>query len=384
VACERKRHVASEADGNSIARSVEWKTVISDFMGEENSPSAVSPDCRCTPLIVGIRRGATAWHAPFDCNGRGDPMRLFVVFTSLLVVGSLCTPAPSSASTVMAHTTASACNAPLFLELRPGPVPGGMGLQNQTPARDIPPTPVVMHLPLYPTAAPSTEFIPNDVPLTIPPSYRKVAVDEFAIPVQLNIVLTWYQRNLVPCGFELSINSPVQQHGGPPYASLYFTSRDGLRSVTLTFRPVSPRLTLVRYLVQALDLPPRPAASFLHGPFVRVSVFYQSQGAVVAMDHVYRFVINWQPTITQLVRSINRPTGIAVCCWGGGGAVIMTEKAVLSFVRTDGGIRRVSVGGVYGGIVVGRTRRLDDTDSRVERLVDRLVHARCHPDHGCS
>jgi hypothetical protein len=310
-------------------------------------------------------------------------MRWFVVFTSLLVVGSLCTPAPLPASTVMAHPATTACQAPLFLELRPGPVPGGVGQRNQAPARDIPPTPVDMHLPLYPIAAPSTEFIPNDGPLTLPPSYRKVAVVEFAIPFALSIVSAWYETNMVPCGFELSVNSPVQQHGGPPFASLIFTSRDSLRSVTLTFRPVSSRLTLVRYLVQALDLPPRPAASFLHGPFVRVAVLYQSQGTVVSMHHVYRFVINWQPTITQLVRSVNRPTGIAVCCWGGGGGVIMTEWAVLSFVRTDGGIRRVSVGGVYGGLVVGRTRRLDDTDSHVERLVDRLVHARCHPAHGC-
>ena len=58
--------------------------------------------------------------------------------------------------------------------------------------------------------------------------------------------------------------------------------------------------------------------------------------------------------------------------------------AVLSFVRADGGIRRVSVGGAIDRIVVGHTRPLEDKNFRVERLVDRLVHARCHPAQGCS
>jgi hypothetical protein len=179
-------------------------------------------------------------------------------------------------------------------------------------------------------------------------------------------------------------SQPIQQHGGPPYAALFFTSRDGLRRLSLAFRPVSPRLTLVRYLVQALDLPPRPAASFLHGPFVRVSVFYQSSGVIPASNHVYRFTINWQPTITSLVRAVNRPTRIAVCCIGVGRVVIMTEKATLSFIRTDGGIRRVRVGGVFDRIVVGHTRPLDDTNLRVEHLVDRLVTRRCRGSHACA
>ena len=310
-------------------------------------------------------------------------MRMFVLFTPLLMVGALCPPAPTSASTVISRTAVAACNAPLTLLLRPGLVPGP-GAQNGPAARDIPPNLIVTHLPLYPTAALSTGHVPLFNFQTLPPAYRKIAVIEFALPAGLRTAMGWYSRTMQVCGFAINRSGSFPRPGRPPLAALFFTSRDGLRSVSLTFLPISRNLTLVRYLVQVLDLPPRPAASVLHGPFVRVAVFYQSLGASQSMSHVYHFVIKWQPTIVQLVRSINRVTRIAVCCLSTGGAVVMTEWAVLSFVRADGGVRRVSVGGAIDRIVVGHTRPLEDTNFRVERFIDRLVHARCRPTHGCS
>jgi hypothetical protein len=74
-----------------------------------------------------------------------------------------------------------------------------------------------------------------------------------------------------------------------------------------------------------------------------------------AAHHVYRFTINWQPTIARLVRSVNTLTQIAVSGPGfaSGGVVIFTERIILSFVRTDGEIRHVTVGGVLHEVVVG-------------------------------
>jgi hypothetical protein len=241
-----------------------------------------------------------------------------------------------------------------------------------------------MHLPLYPAAARSSAPIPNDDFQFIPPAYRKHAIAEFAIPAGYKAVSSWYAWNLAPCGFEVSGSAPMQQHGGPPFAGLFFTSRDGLRWVSLTFRPVSPHLTLVRYVVQALDLPPRPAESFLHGPFVSVSVLYTSSDVIPGSKHLYRFTINWKPTISRLVRSVNAPMRIYVLGLGSGGVVLFTERAVLSFVRADGGIRHVTVGGVFHDVVVGHTHPLVDTNGRVLHLVDRLVTRHCRGSHTCA
>jgi len=206
---------------------------------------------------------------------------------------------------------------------------------------------------------------------------------EFAIPAGYARASNWYRRSLASCGFFVTSEAPLQQHGGPPYTGLFFTSRDGLRWPALIFRPVSPHLTLARYVVQALDLPPRPAASFLRGPFLRVAVLYRSAGALPSMNHVYRFTITWPATIARLVAAVNRLTRIAVSGLGVGGTVIMTERAVLSFVRTDGGARLVTVGGMLDEVVVGRTRPLEDTDGAVMRLVHRIVVRRCQTSHAC-
>jgi hypothetical protein len=305
-----------------------------------------------------------------------------------ITVAALLLPAagsmPNRTSVSIVHASAATCFAPLTLELRPGPVPGGVGLLNGAPARDIPPNPVVTHLPLYPTAAPSTGRIPPYNFQTFPPAYRKIALIEFALPTGLSAAMGWYGRAMQGCGFVNNGSASFPGSGRPRFAALFFTSRDSLRYVSLTFRPVSPHLTLVRYLVQTLDLPPRPAASFLHGPFVRVAVFYQSQGVISGSNRQYRFTINWQPTIARLVRSVNTLTQIAVSGLGSGGVVLFSETVVLSFVRTDGGIRHVMVGGVLQEVVVGHSRPLVDTNDKVLRLVDRLVHARCHPAQGCS
>lgn len=228
---------------------------------------------------------------------------------------------------------------------------------------------MIVHLPLYPGAVDSTTPIPNDTFQNFPAAYRKLSIAEFAIPAGYTVVSDWYGRSIAACGYVVNGTSPLQQHGGPPFAALFFLSRDGLRSVSLTFRPVSRYITLVRYLVQVLDLPPRPSASFLYGPFVRVSVLYHSQGVMPASHHVYRFTINWQPTITRVMRAVNGPIRIYVP----------------SSERTDGGIRQVRVvNGPPYDIVVDHSRPLVDINGQLLRLVDRLGHARCHPTHGCS
>lgn len=277
----------------------------------------------------------------------------------------------------------SGCPATLMLELRPRPIPG-LSYRNGPPARDIPPRPLTVHLPVYPTAMPSYQPIaPDGVSQIFPPAYRKVAVAEFSVAVGYGSVAAWYRRTLPRCGLWLDVETPLQRHGGFPFAGLGFFSRDGLRMLSLTFRPVTPGLTLVRYDMQALDLPPRPADSFLHGPFVRVSVLYQSSGVLPSSQRTLCFTVTWPATIARLVAAVNRPAQIFVSGLGGGGGVVFSESAVLTFVRADGGARRVRVGGVLIRLIVGHTRPLDDS-SGLLRVVDRLVAHRCGHARTCA
>jgi hypothetical protein len=148
------------------------------------------------------------------------------------------------------------------------------------------------------------------------------------------------------------------------------------------FRPLAQRTTAVLYFAQTLDLPPRPAASYLRGPFTRVNVHYQSIGVLPKSNHRYNFTIVWPATIARLVAAINRPTRIWVLI-GSGGTVLFSESAELSFIRQDSGVRKVSVGGVLDRIIVGHTHPVADINARVIKLVARIAHRRCRSAESC-
>lgn len=297
------------------------------------------------------------------------------IFTLAAGIGPCACPA-ALAAPVHGGARQSGCSAPLTLVLRPGPVPGAT-TRNGPPARDIPPGPVAVHLPLFAGAAPA-RALRLESGFVLPASYRKVAVAGFSVPATSTAAIAWYRMALSACGYNIygqSYFSPAQ------YRDLDATFRQGLGALAVTFHPLSPGVTLVTYVVQVLDLPPRPKASFLHGPFVRVGVVFRSSGVVPAANYVDRFTITWAPTIARLVAAINSATQIFVPDLGAGGTVLVSTHAVLSFTRAGGGVRQVRVGGDLNTLVVGRTRPLDDPDGRVIRLVGRLAAHRC-PERG--
>jgi len=274
------------------------------------------------------------------------------------------------------------CQRSLTLVLRTGPVPPADAEWNRPTARDIPPGPVIERFPLYPGAVPSGVAMPPHAVIGILPTYRKVARAEFELPAGYRTVSAWYRHALTACGLSIDETMPLQQHGGPQFAGLGSMSPDWLNQLTLIFRPLSPTTTAVLYVAQTLDLPLRPASSLLHGPFTRVAVEYQSSGALPHSNHLYRFSITWPGTITRLVAAINGPTRIWVPV-GTGGAIAFSESVRLSFVRRDGGVRPVSVGGVVDRLAVGRSRPLVDMNGRVLKLLARIVQWRCHVTGAC-
>jgi hypothetical protein len=224
--------------------------------------------------------------------------------------------------------------------------------------------------------------MPPHAVIGILPSYRKVARAEFQLPAGYQTVSTWYRHALAGCGILINGTMPLQQHGGPRFAGLEYISPDWLNRLTLIFRPLSPATTAALYVAQTLDLPPRPASSLLNGPFTRVAVDYQVAGVLPQSNHRYRFTITWPATIARLVAAINRPTRIWVPV-GAGGTVLSSQSVRLSFVRRDGGVRVVFVGGVLDRIIVGRTRPLVDPNGRVLKLLTRIVRHRCQAAGTC-
>lgn len=275
------------------------------------------------------------------------------------------------------------CTGGLTLSLQPGIVPPADAAWNGPPARDLPPGPLLARLPLYPGAAPSSTTMPAHALTGLPPGYRKVARAEYQVDADYRTVSAWYRAALAACRLTLVETMPLQQHGGPRFAGLGFETRDGLGRVTLVFRPLAPRLTALLCFAQELDLPPRPVASLLRGPFPRVEVDYRAGGPLPASHRHDRFTLVWPPTVNALVQAIDRPTRMWVPI-GSGGTVVFSQSATLSFVRRDGTARRVFVGGVLDRLVVGHTRPLVDPDGAVLRLVARLVSRRCARPGACG
>jgi hypothetical protein len=242
---------------------------------------------------------------------------------------------------------------------------------------------VIERFPLYPGSVPSSVSVPPDALMGLPPAYRKVAQAEFQVPAGYQSLAAWFQRALEACGLGVESVVPLQQHGGPPYAGLNLVSRDGLSRLSLVFRPLSAQSTAVLYVAQTLDLPPRPASTYLRGPFVRVDVTVHMYNVNQARDHFWRFTITWPATIARLVRSINSPTQVYPGLLGGGGAVIASEKATLSFVRQDGGARAVRLSTIVGTENIGRAETLS-LATRVLRLVNRIAWRRCGGGTACG
>jgi hypothetical protein len=300
-----------------------------------------------------------------------------IVFATLLLLPL----APRCAGTTPAQARgidALSCSGGLELMLRPGPVPPAGAIWNKPPARDIPPGPVIERFPLYPGAVASRVALPP-LPVigALPPDYRKVARADFQVSAPYQMLSAWYRRNLAGCRFYAVEFVPLQRHGGAPYAGLGFDSPAGPSELTLIFRPLSTNLTGVLYFAQTLDLPPRPAASFLHGPFTRVRVDFRQSGGPTSGEYEDRFTIVWPATIVRLVKLINRPTRIWVVLPGGVGTPFFVQTATLSFQRRDGGVRKVFVGGAFDQLIVGHTRPLVDRHVRVLRLAARITHRRC-------
>jgi len=138
--------------------------------------------------------------------------------------------------------------------------------------------------------------------------------------------------------------------------------------------------TLIGYGVLDETLPPRPIASYLHGPFSRVNIAYRLSPSAPSSQtaHIIHLSITDPATIHRLVRRINSLTDILAGFRSGpsGGG---DGPAWLTFVRPDG--RHIGVFDTFLGLRVQHTRTLFD-GNRVWPLISKLVK-RCLTQHAC-
>jgi hypothetical protein len=279
---------------------------------------------------------------------------------------------PAGTSTVIA--TPPGCVAPLTLSLQPG-LPY-LAHVVPKPSPDIPPGPVVIHVPLYPGALPTTQQAGGPIGAPASP-YLKAATATYALPTDAGTATSWYQQQFARCGYRVSAHGQTSTAQGVS-TSVEFTSTSNPNlTVQLAFQDTAGG-SLVLYVAEDVTVPPRPPGSYLPRDVVRVNVTYLlplPQKPVVIHGRIiqgrlHRAITN-PAAIHTLVAAINAlrqiVAGVHTCPAGNG------QSATMIFVRRN--VRTVQV---YDdpycmGVVVGHYPPLIDEGRRVWNTITALM-----------
>jgi hypothetical protein len=244
------------------------------------------------------------------------------------------------------------------------------------PSPDIPPGPVVIHVPLYPGALPTTQQVSGPIGVRASP-YVKAAAAMYALPTDAGTATVWYQEQFAGCGYRVSAHGQESTAQGLA-TSVAFTSGSNTNlTVQLAFQDTA-RGCLVLYVAEDVTVPPRPPGSYLPRDIVRVNVTYLlplPQKPVVIQGRVIQGrlhrTITKPAAIHTLVAAINAlrqiVAGVHTCPADNG------QAATLIFVRRNGRTVRVYDEPVCVGVVVGRYPPLIDEGRRVWTTITALI-----------
>jgi hypothetical protein len=269
--------------------------------------------------------------------------------------GWLIAVSPAGAAAPAGHAPVSTqCSAPLSLALQPG-----LSFQDLhvTPAADMPTTRVIIHVPLYPGATPSTRDV-NRPFLEYPATpYLQTAVAEYDVAAGEDRVEVWYQQRFLACGYGVSGSGTASQSGSEISFGYWFVSTyDPHQSVSIAFEPDGAGGTLIVYLAEAVVLPPRPADSYLPTDMTRVKVTFTYRDISGGLETIHRTLVKpWQ--LKRLVRAVNALTDVAS---GPRACAAEGPLATLVFTTRDGKRIRVKNDPACWLVTVGTTRALDD------------------------
>ncbi len=284
----------------------------------------------------------------------------------LLSVGAMGSALPPVSAT-------GVCSAGLVLTLHPG-LPASMQHLPPGIARDIPRTPVSVSVPLYPGARSLAQFVASAIPEYPPDPYLQTGVAEYQTAGSVDIVQAWYRKAFVACGWRTA--GSMTTNASALTSGITFASIDTPNlTMEMTFGDTPSGGAYIAYGAEELTYPPRPASSYLRGPFSAVHIALRrsmvQKGQLVS--HIVRSTVIARPLITQLVQSINALTGYYTVSGNCRGGLRLVNPAWLSFVRRDGSVAYAYESqGCGEGLSVNGVGWLMD-DGRVWNLIGLVV-----------
>ncbi len=244
-------------------------------------------------------------------------VKTVVSWLGILCMMQLLAPASLRAATVDATPAATGCSAPLMLTLRPGLIEPNNHV-SMPAAPNIPPRPVVIQVPLYPGATPSSLPMPHAAYSYPASQYLKAATAEYAISTDWTTASNWYRQALMACGYTLAGSGSSGVHGVT--VSIGLAMRDPMHApleVELAFTHGPAGKTLVLYVAYTITLPPQPA--MVPGTPRTVEILsYRAlvQGQLAASRPNKYVIVRDSQSIRALIHHLNSlppPGGVMSC-----------------------------------------------------------------------
>jgi hypothetical protein len=239
------------------------------------------------------------------------------LWLAILCMVQLLVPASLQAASVGAVSIVSGCSAPLKLTLRPGLTEPNNRV-SMPAAPNIPPGPVVIQVPLYPGATPSSLPMPHAAYSYPASQYLKAATAEYEVSTDWTTASNWYRQAFVACGYTLVGSGSSGQHGVT--VSIGLALRDPMHApleVALAFTHGPAGKTLVLYVAYTIALPPQPAMVARTPRTVDILSYRPLVPGQLAASRPNKYVIvRDSPSINNLIRHLNAlppPGGVMSC-----------------------------------------------------------------------
>jgi hypothetical protein len=295
-----------------------------------------------------------------------------ISWLGILCIMQLLAPASLRAASVGGMPTASGCSAPLTLALRPGLTEPNNHV-SMPAAPNIPPGPVVIHVPLYPGATASRLPMPHAAYSYPASQYLKAATAEYEVSTDWTTASNWYRQAFMACGYTEAGSGSSGVRGVT--VSIGITMRDPGHApleVALAFTHDPAGKTLVLYVAYTIALPPQPA--MVPGTPRSVEILsYRPlvQGQLAASRPNKYVIVRDSQSIRDLIHHLNSlpaPGGVMSCPSDNGSH----DELIFGYpdrhhVTVDVGLRGCRI--VRSGSTVGTGL----TDSRLFSLLASLL-----------
>ena len=247
--------------------------------------------------------------------GKGTILLRLGILSAFLVLAPL--PWSIRAASSVPAPLPAGCSAQLRLTLRPGLTEPNNHVSLPA-APDIPPGPVVIQVPLYPGAMPSTLPMPHAAYSYPASRYLKSATAEYELATGWTTASSWYRQAFAACGYTEAGHDWTGVRGVT--VSIGITMRDPKHpplEVALAFTHGPSDTTLVLYVAYTIALP-QPATMVPGSPSAVTILSYRPlvQGQLAATIPNEYVVVHDARSIGELARRLNNlppPQGVMPC-----------------------------------------------------------------------